>query len=488
MGEGWIAERLDRFLVSNFSVGGGWSTSSEILDWRGSDHWPIKLVSSSARSAHSPSFKSQLMWLRNPALVEQWLRKGRGFENIFHAMKAAQIELNGITREIREHSLSEAFLREEERVVRVLEEWELREEIYWKQRASIDWLQAGDKNTTFFFNSVKERCHGNSIPALVNDRGENAPSQGRKVQSFVAHRKFAFSTHTIIHNKLIFMYVKCGSLVDARNVFEHIKNPDIFSWNTIITAYRRYGYPQQAVTLFHRMWKTGLQPDRFTFSSILAACAKLGALRQGVKTDLTTFVRVVHACLLRNGSFGTAYKNPSNYEGQRDFVRYRSCILTLFPCKLTLEERLPHCAFLTNRSIVQVEGYQAKLVFDLDPQNDATYVILSNIYAEVGVWVEVQMVRRQIKSTDTEDFCIVRETGLGNEGGRRSRTNYFCHHGEKLATAFDLFHTPLGTTIEVDKNNQVHDDCHNETKFILNIVTREIVVRNADDFCGSKQR
>lgn len=30
----------------------------------------------------------------------------------------------------------------------------------------------GDKNTAFFFNSVKARCHGNSISAVVNDRGE----------------------------------------------------------------------------------------------------------------------------------------------------------------------------------------------------------------------------------------------------------------------------------------------------------------------------
>ncbi|XP_059075377.1 uncharacterized protein LOC131875313 [Cryptomeria japonica] len=80
VGENWIVERLDRFLVSCFWIGGGWSTNSEVLDWRGSDHWPIKLVSSSARVARSPSFKFQLMWLRDPSLqdlVADWWRKGR---------------------------------------------------------------------------------------------------------------------------------------------------------------------------------------------------------------------------------------------------------------------------------------------------------------------------------------------------------------------------------------------------------------------------
>lgn len=160
VGEYWIAERLDRFLVSSSWVGGGWSTSFEIFDWRGSDHWPIKMVSSSTQVARSPSFKFQLMWLWDPALqalVEQWWRKGRsafgtamytfakqlqfvkfqlkqwnrqGFANIFHAKKVAQTMLNGITNEIREQGLSEALLREEDRALKVLEEWVLREEIY----------------------------------------------------------------------------------------------------------------------------------------------------------------------------------------------------------------------------------------------------------------------------------------------------------------------------------------------------------------------
>ncbi|XP_059069530.1 pentatricopeptide repeat-containing protein At4g13650-like [Cryptomeria japonica] len=87
---------------------------------------------------------------------------------------------------------------------------------------------------------------------------------------------------TSFHNKLIHVYVKCGSLVDARKVFDYMKDQDIVSWNTIIAAYRRHGSPQEAVTLFHRMQQTGLQPDQFTFASVLPACAKMGDLEQGM--------------------------------------------------------------------------------------------------------------------------------------------------------------------------------------------------------------
>ncbi|XP_059069451.1 pentatricopeptide repeat-containing protein At4g21065-like [Cryptomeria japonica] len=111
---------------------------------------------------------------------------------------------------------------------------------------------------------------------------KNALLQGQKVHSFIAHRRFVFVIRTTFHTKLIYMYVKCGSLVGARKVFDGMKERDIVSWNTIIAAYRSHGYPRESVTLFHQMQQTGLQPDRFTFASVLPACAKMGALEQGI--------------------------------------------------------------------------------------------------------------------------------------------------------------------------------------------------------------
>lgn len=63
-----ISERLDWFLVSCFWMNIRWSTKSEILDWRGSDYWPIKLFVSHFQTSKNPSFKFQLMWLRDPSL------------------------------------------------------------------------------------------------------------------------------------------------------------------------------------------------------------------------------------------------------------------------------------------------------------------------------------------------------------------------------------------------------------------------------------
>lgn len=42
------------------------------------------------------------------------------------------------------------------------------------------------------------------------------------------------------------------------------------------------------------------------------------------------------------------------------------------------------------------------LLLDLNPKNGATYVLLSNIYAEVGRWGEAQMARRLMKDRGIE--------------------------------------------------------------------------------------
>ncbi|XP_057832150.2 pentatricopeptide repeat-containing protein At3g12770-like [Cryptomeria japonica] len=133
---------------------------------------------------------------------------------------------------------------------------------------------------------------------------KNALSQGKNVHSFIAHRRFAFATGTTIHNRLIYMYAKCGSSVDARKVFDHMRERDSVSWNTIIAAYRRHGYPHEAVTLFHQMQRTGFQSDQFTFANVLSACAKMGDLEKGLEihqsikdTEISSNVVVATALL-----------------------------------------------------------------------------------------------------------------------------------------------------------------------------------------------
>ena len=57
------------------------------------------------------------------------------FGNLFHGKDWDQEDLDDITRRIREEGVIVELLQNKARAMRLLEEWELREEMYWKQKA-----------------------------------------------------------------------------------------------------------------------------------------------------------------------------------------------------------------------------------------------------------------------------------------------------------------------------------------------------------------
>jgi hypothetical protein len=57
------------------------------------------------------------------------------------------------------------------------------------------------------------------------------------------------------------------------------------------------------------------------------------------------------------------------------------------------------------------------------------------------------------------------------------KEHFLNYHSEKLAIAFGILNTSPGTSIRIVKNLRVCGDCHSATKFISNLVGREIVVR-----------
>jgi pentatricopeptide repeat protein len=83
----------------------------------------------------------------------------------------------------------------------------------------------------------------------------------------------------ILRNILVTMYAKCGVVEDAWKVFDKITERDVVSWTVMIAAYVRHGFADKALCLFYEMRRSGVQPNQFTFASVLPVCADLRALK-----------------------------------------------------------------------------------------------------------------------------------------------------------------------------------------------------------------
>jgi pentatricopeptide repeat protein len=135
--------------------------------------------------------------------------------------------------------------------------------------------QQGYKPDAFIFTS------------LLNQRSSAAAGALEWVKDVHAHAVQAgLEMDVRVANGLINMYAKCGSVDNARRVFDRMVNRNIVSWNVIIGAYAENGCGAEAYQLFLQMQQEGFIPDTFTYLAILNPCASVGALE---------WVKEVHA-------------------------------------------------------------------------------------------------------------------------------------------------------------------------------------------------
>lgn len=104
-------------------------------------------------------------------------------------------------------------------------------------------------------------------------------SMGKGLHGLILKR--AFEKDLVVSNALLNMYVKCECLGDARRVFRALDERDVVSWTSMISGLVMYKCSNEALDMFDEMLVLGVEPDKFILTSILSACANVGALSYG---------------------------------------------------------------------------------------------------------------------------------------------------------------------------------------------------------------
>ncbi|KAH7428058.1 hypothetical protein KP509_10G073600 [Ceratopteris richardii] len=85
---------------------------------------------------------------------------------------------------------------------------------------------------------------------------------------------------SFVSSSLVNMYVKCGSLVKAKAVFDQISQRDVVSWTAMISGYVEHGCGEDALQCVDQMKREKISPNAYTLVSCLKACGSIGALDQ----------------------------------------------------------------------------------------------------------------------------------------------------------------------------------------------------------------
>eukprot|EP01018_Ginkgo_biloba_P024045 Gb_25029 [translate_table: standard] len=200
-----------------------------------------------------------------------------------------------------------------------------------------------------------------------------------------------FQSDVYVGSALVDMYAKCGSIENACNVFYKMPARNIVSWNAMIVGYAMHGYGKNALQLFGQMQHSGTNPDHVTFIAVLSACCHAGLVDDGWQyfDCMTKYYHITpvmeHYCCMVD-LLGRA--------GRLDEVQAFIHNIPIKPSAAMWGSLLGACRIHAN---VELAEYAAEHLFELDPENAAPYVQLSNIYAAAGRWHNIAKVRKLMK-------------------------------------------------------------------------------------------
>ncbi|PNY13148.1 pentatricopeptide repeat-containing protein at4g33170-like protein [Trifolium pratense] len=102
---------------------------------------------------------------------------------------------------------------------------------------------------------------------------------GKQIHAVVLKERFDLDLFVI--SGILDMYLKCGEMESAHKVFNGIPSPDDVAWTTMISGCVENGEEEHALLKYHQMRLAGVQPDEYTFATLVKACSLLTTLEQG---------------------------------------------------------------------------------------------------------------------------------------------------------------------------------------------------------------
>ncbi|KAJ0683564.1 putative tetratricopeptide-like helical domain superfamily, DYW domain-containing protein [Helianthus annuus] len=384
----------------------------------------------------------------------------------------------------------------------------------------------GEKSIFYFKQMQKDGVKPNEFTLAGCLRGCSAitsVNNGKQLHSFVI--KDGHVDDPFVASALVDMYGKCGCIKDAETIFEVVESHDTVLWNTIINQYAQHDQGEKAIKCFENMLTKNVPPDGVTFIGILSACSRLRLTELGKKyfhsmTDVYNIPPTIehYACMVdilgRDGKFNEA----------ESFINQ----MTLPPNNLIWETLLGACKVHGN---VELGQRVAEKLFQIEPEVDSNYIMLSNIFAANGMWDDVARVRALMSSQgvkkepgcswvevngqthvflsqDTSHLRILEideklreleqklvsvgyvpdtEYVLRNVSDVEKR-EILSHHSERLALCFSLISKDSNNkTVTIFKNLRICGDCHNYMKLVSSVVNKDIVIRDAKRFHHFKE-
>ncbi|XP_049351301.1 pentatricopeptide repeat-containing protein At3g62890-like [Solanum verrucosum] len=345
----------------------------------------------------------------------------------------------------------------------------------------------------------------------------SALDQGKWIHTYI--RKNGLKVNSILGTTLVDMYMKCGCVENALEVFNGMEEKGVSSWNALILGLAMNGQVERSLDMFQKMKECGVIPNEVTFVAVLGACRHMGLVDEG---------RSYFNAMTRHYN---VEPNIKHYGCMVDLLARAGLLkeaetlidsMPIAPDVATWGALLGACRKHGNSEMGERVG---RKLLELQPDHDGFHVLLSNIYASKGNWdnvldIRVAMTRQGVvkvpgcsmieangavheflagdkshsQINEIEEMLAEMEKRLKIMGyapgtdevlldiDEEEKESTLFRHSEKLAIAYGLIAIAPPTPIRIIKNLRICSDCHAAAKLISKAFDREIVVRDRHRF------
>ncbi|EFJ33160.1 hypothetical protein SELMODRAFT_84002 [Selaginella moellendorffii] len=182
---------------------------------------------------------------------------------------------------------------------------------------------------------------------------------------------YGYGSDTLVANALVTLLGKSGSVEGAKSAFDRIRSKDAVSLNSMIAIYAANGSGEAAVEALRSMAAEGVSPDSITFMSALSACSHSGLL------DLAWGL---FPCIA--GDYGIA-PAMDHYVSLLDLLARAGRIDEAADLIAHMPFEPPVLAWTILLGAYNAMGQQGSNAversMELEPENSAHYVLLSNL-------------------------------------------------------------------------------------------------------------
>lgn len=225
-----------------------------------------------------------------------------------------------------------------------------------------------------------------------------ALDQGKWIHVFMKRSRITMDM--IVQTALIDMYMKCGSLDEARRIFYSMTKKNVISYNVMIAGLGMNGFGEEALKCFAQMETEGIPKDDMIFLGVLIACSHSGLATEGYRI----------------------FQSMKRHCGIEPKLEHYSCLVDLLSRAGELEQALnivesmpmkPNLALwgtlllaCRNHQNVTLAEVVVEGLVELKADDCGLYVLLSNIYADAGMWEHALRIRKMMRKRK-----IKKETG-----------------------------------------------------------------------------